>query len=207
MLPVSRLCWVPSNRTSCESIQLHHVSKAFNEHEDHTVWMVSLWVSLSASSPWKGIWDSYSCFFTSTVSEGTWTFLSGQIFPSNAWNASPIPLPMSTGEDLEKLVRLLENPWYAMMSLKLGGIETWSPSLLLWEDMVWMAGMLWYAMVCHGMVSVSYVKKHFTRLFNLAFYSSHFNVHPRFQKKMFSSLTMKRIVWSLKFVNLGTSRW
>lgn len=35
------------------------------------------------------------------------------------------------------------------------------------------------------MVSVSYVKKHFTRLFNLAYYSTqHLNVHPRFQKSV-----------------------
>ena len=63
-----------------------------------------------------------------------------------------VPLSMATGEDLEKLVRLLENPWYAMMSLKLGGIETGSPSLLLLEDMAWIVSMLGYGMLWHGMV-------------------------------------------------------
>jgi len=135
-------------------------------------WWAFGYFSQEAVSPWK----------ESTVSEGTWTFLSGQIFQSNAWNASPILLPMSTSEDLEKLVRLLENPWYAMMSLKLGGIETWSPPLLLWEDMVWMVSMLWYAVVWYRYR----MQKTFHSTIQLGVLQDstfNINVNPRFFKK------------------------
>ena len=143
----SYLLWIDSVTSSV---------KAFNKHDKHTVWIVSLWVSLSGSCfTLKGIW--YLDIFGS--SHQRFLKLLGLSFQGKSsnpmhqcTNAPPRPLPMSTGEDLEKLVRLLENPWYAMMSLKLGGIEAGSPSLLLLEDMAWIVSMLGYGMLWHGMV-------------------------------------------------------
>ena len=118
---------------------------------------------------------------------------------------------MATGEDLEKLVRLLENPWYAMMSLKLGGIETGSHSLLLLEDMAWIVsmlgyGMLWHAMVWFGIVCkkafhyIDYSTWHFTGLII-------FPCSSKISKQIFDSviqkLVSKHLWWKMGSVCLG----